>query len=461
MSVSLQEESGAESPQREIANENSNEQSDDRNKAFLHSSMLSDGSQTKAVSNVSTRDDTFASLPFVEVTVDSSMDQPSDEAESFARSPPSKVKDISHISADTQVRVAPHYIPRTTAPVAQPPSMNSGQPEKAGYLPSSLQRGSDQMAAHSNSQLMSGLRDLSLESAFERDGQNSSAYFAEESCLIGGIGGDNDRATSLFLSMLTHEDSYHADNSRTLSSHEIMVVRPMEGAGFDSPVQGRSKQMGSMASFSRALAQQKRASHRHELGEADDDETGKPYYDSPTMQLNGNGSMYAVSPKATPESDYVDNGDNGLAPLGGKWDSSRNLVKGKALTKEILDNPHDNLDRIYDAAGRYLKVSDAWDGFPFFSFVWTSSHFGLYCLLRTQRNQYREALHLFQIILDCQRRQLGELHPDVGSAWHNVGVALLRSERHDKALEAFERAVRVRKGSLGKEHPEVAVSGNM
>lgn len=53
---------------------------------------------------------------------------------------------------------------------------------------------------------------------------------------------------------------------------------------------------------------------------------------------------------------------------------------------------------------------------------------------------------------------MGELHPDVGSAWHNVGIALLRSERHDKALQAFERAVRVRKGSLGKDHPEVAVS---
>ncbi len=65
---------------------------------------------------------------------------------------------------------------------------------------------------------------------------------------------------------------------------------------------------------------------------------------------------------------------------------------------------------------------------------------------------------MFQIILDCQRRTYGELHADVGAAWHNVGVAFLRSERHRKALEAFERAVRVRKGSLGKEHPEVALS---
>ena len=84
----------------------------------------------------------------------------------------------------------------------------------------------------------------------------------------------------------------------------------------------------------------------------------------------------------------------------------------------------------------------------------------LLCItLCPQRNQCREALHLFQTILDCQRRLHGELHADVGSAWHNIGIALLRSKRHDQALKAFEKAVHVRIGSLGKNHPEVAVRG--
>ena len=85
----------------------------------------------------------------------------------------------------------------------------------------------------------------------------------------------------------------------------------------------------------------------------------------------------------------------------------------------------------------------------------------LFCIitLRFQRNQCREALHLFQTILDCQRRLHGELHADVGSAWHNVGIALLRAKRHDQALQVFEKAVHVRKDSLGKNRPEVAVRG--
>lgn len=46
----------------------------------------------------------------------------------------------------------------------------------------------------------------------------------------------------------------------------------------------------------------------------------------------------------------------------------------------------------------------------------------------------------------------------MAAAQHNVGIALLRSERLEEALEAFEAAVRMRKGALGRDHPEVAVS---
>lgn len=61
-------------------------------------------------------------------------------------------------------------------------------------------------------------------------------------------------------------------------------------------------------------------------------------------------------------------------------------------------------------------------------------------------------------MLDSQRRIHGELHEDVGAAMHNVGLAHLRSNDHEEAVGYFQRAARVRKGSLGREHPEVAVS---
>lgn len=65
---------------------------------------------------------------------------------------------------------------------------------------------------------------------------------------------------------------------------------------------------------------------------------------------------------------------------------------------------------------------------------------------------------MFETVLQCQRQKHGELHEEVGAALHNVGLVHLRAERHTEALEAFEWAVRVRKGALGRDHPDVAVS---
>jgi hypothetical protein len=200
--------------------------------------------------------------------------------------------------------------------------------------------------------LFKGLRELSLESTAEGGAQQSYIYDAEESCLIGDIGGDNDRATSLFLSMLEREESFQGDNSRTLSSHEIMVVRPFEGV-FETPVAQKTRKT---TSWSRAMA-------NGGQGNEDVERAGKPYYDSPTVKLNDESAMYAAnslgasdagtsadSHSLTPED------ENGLAPLGEGWITSKGSSAGHVLTKSILDSPEDRLGTIYEAAGRYLKV---------------------------------------------------------------------------------------------------------
>jgi len=46
----------------------------------------------------------------------------------------------------------------------------------------------------------------------------------------------------------------------------------------------------------------------------------------------------------------------------------------------------------------------------------------------------------------------------VAAALHNCGLAHLRAGNHHQALKAFEESARIRKGTLGKEHPAVAVS---
>jgi hypothetical protein len=75
-----------------------------------------------------------------------------------------------------------------------------------------------------------------------------------------------------------------------------------------------------------------------------------------------------------------------------------------------------------------------------------------------QVNDCMDALRLFKVVLECQQRRHVDLHPDVAAALHNVGIAQLRALNYPEALKAFEEAARVRKGSLGKEHPQVAVS---
>lgn len=46
----------------------------------------------------------------------------------------------------------------------------------------------------------------------------------------------------------------------------------------------------------------------------------------------------------------------------------------------------------------------------------------------------------------------------MGAALHNVAVANLRAGLLDDARDAIEEAVRIRKLTLGEEHPKVAVS---
>lgn len=75
-----------------------------------------------------------------------------------------------------------------------------------------------------------------------------------------------------------------------------------------------------------------------------------------------------------------------------------------------------------------------------------------------QNHKYEEAVEYFEIILQSQRRRHGPFHQDVASALHNCGLAQLRAGNHHQALKSFEEAVRIRKGTLGKEHPHVAVS---
>jgi tetratricopeptide (TPR) repeat protein len=117
--------------------------------------------------------------------------------------------------------------------------------------------------------------------------------------------------------------------------------------------------------------------------------------------------------------------EDGLIPLAGNWPEPAY----QRISPEVLENPSEYLNTIQNCASNFMR-----------------------------RGRYNEAIHLLEIVVECQKTRNGPVHQDVGDALHNVGIAQLRAQEYYKALQAFEEAVRVRKGALGRDHAQVAIS---
>ncbi len=63
-----------------------------------------------------------------------------------------------------------------------------------------------------------------------------------------------------------------------------------------------------------------------------------------------------------------------------------------------------------------------------------------------------------EIALQGYKLKHGELHFKIGSVLHDIGIVHLRNQKYDEALESFQKASRIRKGSCGRDHADVAVS---
>ena len=87
-----------------------------------------------------------------------------------------------------------------------------------------------------------------------------------------------------------------------------------------------------------------------------------------------------------------------------------------------------------------------------------------------EEGEYDIALVLLGRVLDIYQTQHGPRHPLVASAYHNLGMVhaqrsdlllegtLQQTHVRQQALECFQRAARTARDSLGKNHPNVAVS---
>lgn len=89
-------------------------------------------------------------------------------------------------------------------------------------------------------------------------------------------------------------------------------------------------------------------------------------------------------------------------------------------------------------------------------------------LVKTQ--QYDHALELFTNVLQVRLTTVGKQHPLTASAYHNLGTvhakrsnvaladSVLQKHCRQAALDCFQAAARIARDSLGKDHPNVAVS---
>ena len=253
--------------------------------------------------------------------------------------------------------------------------------------------------------------ELSLDHHIARERE----LYAEESCLLSALRLNSDNAITHLI------DSYNEEGIEesmgNLSKHEIVVVRPYGSSEKEHCPSDTLEHPTPTNATSWYHALRADSSHLRVAS------AKCSYYDSSALKLKADDAAFVG---AGPEA--FDENDDGIAPLFARQRQKKPDPK-IALTKSMLEEPEFHLFEIHAIASRYMR-----------------------------KGRLPEALHLFLLILDVQRKTNGELHEDVGAAIHNVGLTQLRMDRHELAHESFARAVRIRKGALGEDHPEVAVS---
>ena len=123
---------------------------------------------------------------------------------------------------------------------------------------------------------------------------------------------------------------------------------------------------------------------------------------------------------------------------------------GMALNNNDNDNHHDNTN-----TSPQPQSIDDWNALA---------------LQHVQNGEYDMALAAFQHVLRAYKQQYGNVHPLVASAYHNLGTVhakraqlLLEDTLHQRhcraqSLQCFQSAARAARDSLGRDHPNVAVS---
>jgi tetratricopeptide (TPR) repeat protein len=69
------------------------------------------------------------------------------------------------------------------------------------------------------------------------------------------------------------------------------------------------------------------------------------------------------------------------------------------------------------------------------------------------QGRYQEAETMYLDSLSINQRLLGENHPDTSYQFQGLGSLYERWQKPEKAIEAYERALDLRRAALGETHP--------
>ncbi|MDE6784003.1 MAG: tetratricopeptide repeat protein, partial [Ruminococcus sp.] len=76
--------------------------------------------------------------------------------------------------------------------------------------------------------------------------------------------------------------------------------------------------------------------------------------------------------------------------------------------------------------------------------------------------EYDKALEYYEKALKICESVLGKEHPNTATTYNNIAVVYQDKGEYDKALEYYEKALKICESVLGKTHPlTVAISQNI
>jgi tetratricopeptide (TPR) repeat protein len=77
-----------------------------------------------------------------------------------------------------------------------------------------------------------------------------------------------------------------------------------------------------------------------------------------------------------------------------------------------------------------------------------------------QKDDYDKAIEYYQKALKLDFEQVGPGHTEVAIRYNNLGIAYEYKGEYDKAIEYYQKALKMGFEQLGPEHPKIAIRFN-